>query len=60
MAGEGRLNPMGWFRRRGSNDSNATDIPDLPPTVKYNGDHHMSYNVSKTKFSRVGLLNAQF
>lgn len=51
MAGEGRLNPMGWFRRRGSNDSSATDIPDLPPTVQYNGDHHMSYNVCKIRFS---------
>lgn len=52
MAGEGRLNPMGWFRRRGSNDSNATDIPDLPPTVQYNGDHHMSYNVARSRLKK--------
>lgn len=46
MTADGRLNPMGWFRRRGSGDTDTTDIPDLPPTIKYNGDHHMSYNVN--------------
>lgn len=35
---------MNWFKgRRGSNES---DIPDLPASVEYNGDHHMSYNVT--------------
>lgn len=44
---------MNWFKgRRGSNES---DIPDLPASVEYNGDHHMSYNVTieEKKISRL-------
>ncbi|KAG2230138.1 hypothetical protein INT48_001480 [Thamnidium elegans] len=52
ISGDGRLNPMNWFRRRGSNDTDTTDIPDLPPTIEYNGDHHMSYNVARSRLKK--------
>lgn len=51
MSGDGRLNPMNWFRRRGSNDSDST-IPHLPSTVEYNGDHHISYNVARNRLKK--------
>lgn len=50
MSADGRLNPINWFKRRGSNDSDTTDIPDLPPTIQYNGEHHISYNVIQIIF----------
>lgn len=44
---------MNWFRRRGSNDSNATtNIPDLPTSVGYNGDHHISYSVARNRLKK--------
>ncbi|KAI7887595.1 SPX domain-containing protein [Mucor mucedo] len=54
ISGDGRLNPMNWFKRRGSNDSDATttDIPDLPSSIKYNGDHHISYNVARSRLKK--------
>ncbi|KAL7324200.1 Xenotropic and polytropic retrovirus receptor 1 [Mucor circinelloides] len=50
ISADGRLNPMNWFKgRRGSNES---DIPDLPASVEYNGDHHMSYNVARSRLKK--------
>lgn len=44
---------MNWFKRRGSNDSDTTThIPDLPSSIKYNGDHHISYNVARSRLKK--------
>lgn len=46
---------MNWFKhhRRGSLDSNTTDtLPELPPTIQYNGDHHMSYSVARSRLKK--------
>ncbi|RCH84235.1 hypothetical protein CU098_001628, partial [Rhizopus stolonifer] len=50
MSADG-LNPINWFRRRGSSDSNTTENA-LPPSVKYNGDQHVSYNVARNRLKK--------
>ncbi|KAI8982261.1 SPX domain-containing protein [Mycotypha africana] len=48
-----RLNPLNWFKRRGSTEEAMTsDGPTLPAPVKYNGDHHMSYNVARNRLKK--------
>ncbi|KAI8374053.1 SPX domain-containing protein [Choanephora cucurbitarum] len=46
------LNPIHWFRRRGSSDTNIVSENVLPPTVKYTGDHHVSYNVARSRLKK--------
>jgi hypothetical protein len=47
---------MNWFKhhnRRGSGDSNTTDtMPELPPSIQYNGEHHMSYSVARSRLKK--------
>lgn len=44
---------MNWFKRRGSNDSDTTThFPELPTSIQYNGDHHISYNVARNRLKK--------